>query len=249
MGDEPSPTGQKEYWHDKRLLSAPTASSPGEQAIEHQAIPLVTLAPPRTYRNLRHPIASFVIVIIAVILVSVSLLAVTGSAALPIPPIRLADCAKPTAALLGAPGAQFTADFPPGVRAPFSGPAVNDYCTYGSSETDGDSARPLSFIVTATSGQVHVNGWSGVVGIEPYWVIPSDLKHVSRDGAAGLEAFRCDEATDWCFGWLRVARGRVIWVVSATGNGARLPTIRAFVGSFHPSRWAFGSSGLSAKPR
>jgi hypothetical protein len=236
MGDEPAPTGQKEYWHDHRLLPAPTASSPAEQATQRPANPLVTPSQPRSYRNLRHPIASFVIVVIAIILVSVGVLAVTGSGALPIPPIRLADCAKPTAALLGAPGAQFTADFPAGVRAPLLGPAANDWCSYGFSEADGDSARSLDFSVNASSGQVHVNGWFGGVGTVPDWVIASELQHVSLDGASGLEAFRCDETTDWCYGWLKVSRGRVIWVVSATGNGARLQTIRAFLGSFQPTR-------------
>jgi hypothetical protein len=233
MSDDPVITGQKEYWHDNRV-PAPTASSPGEQAREHPVNSLVTPAQPRAYRNLRHPIASFVIAVIAVILIAVGVLAVTGSGALPIPPIRLANCAQPTAVLLGAPGAQFTANFPAGVRAPLLGPAANDWCSYGFSEADGDSARPLDFNVTATSGQVHVDGWAGVVGMEPYWVIPSELQHISLDGASGLEAFRCDETTDWCYGWLRVSRGRLMWVVYATGNGARLPTIKAFVRSFQP---------------
>src|ERR1019366_882539 len=123
MGDEPAPTGQKEYWHDKRPVPARTASSPGSGAIPQQsadrsANPLVTPAQPRAYRNLRHPIASFVIVVISIILVSVGLLAVTGGAALPVPPVRLANCAQPTAALLGVPGAQFRAAFPGGTQAP-----------------------------------------------------------------------------------------------------------------------------------
>ena len=74
MGDEPAPTGQKEYWHDKRLAPAPTVSSPAEQSTGHPANPLVTPAQPRAYRNPRHPIASFVIVVIAIILASVGLL-------------------------------------------------------------------------------------------------------------------------------------------------------------------------------
>src|ERR1017187_7174775 len=139
MGDEPAPTGQKEYWHDHRLLPAPTASSPAEQATQRPANPLVTPAQPRAYRNLRHPIASFVIVVISIILVSVGLLAVTGGAALPVPPVRLANCAQPTAALLGVPGAQFRAAFPGGTQAPLSGPAANDWCSYAFSEADGDS--------------------------------------------------------------------------------------------------------------
>jgi hypothetical protein len=233
MSDDPVITGQKEYWHDNRV-PAPTASSPAEQATEHPPNPLVTPAQPRAYRNLRHPIASFVIVVIAIILVSVGVLAVTGSGALPIPPIRLANCAHPTSALLGAPGAQFTADFPAGVGAPLLGPAANDWCSYMSFEADGDSARPLDFNVTATWGQAHIDGWAGVVGLVPYWVIPSELQHISLDGASGLEVFRCEEVTDWCYGWLRVSRGRVTWVVSATGNGARLPIIKAFVRSFQP---------------
>ena len=70
MSDDPVITGQKEYWHDNRV-PAPTAPSPAEQATQHRANPLVTPAQPRAYRNLRHPIADFVIVVIAIILVSV----------------------------------------------------------------------------------------------------------------------------------------------------------------------------------
>lgn len=68
----------------------------------------------------------------------------------------------------------------------------------------------------------------------------AELQHISLDGASGLEAFRCDETTDWCYGWLKVSRGRVIWVVSATGNGARLPSIKAFVRSFQPAHSSHG---------
>jgi hypothetical protein len=240
MGDEPSPTGQKEYWHDRRPpVPARTASSPGSGAIPQQsadrsANPLGMPSQRRTYRNLGHPIASFVIVVISIILVSVGLLAATGGAALPVLPVRLANCAQPTAALLGAPGAQFTVAFPAGTQAPLSGPAANDWCSYAFSEADGDFARPLGFDVTATLGQAHIDGWAGVVGSVPDWVIPSELQHTSLDGASGLEAFRCDETTDRCYGWLRVSRGRLMWVVYATGNGARLPTIKAFVRSFQP---------------
>jgi hypothetical protein len=235
MSDERAQTGEKEYWHDKRLVPAHTAPRPAKLSADCSVDAAATPPPPRALRNLRHPIATFVVIVLAIILLSVGLLAATGGAALPVLPVRLADCAKPTASTLGAPGAQFTAAFPAGVRAPFSSPAVNDYCTYGSSEADGDSARPLDFLVTATSGEPHVNGWTGLLGTEPYWVVPSKLQHVSFDGASGLEAFRCDETTDWCFGWLKVSRGHVIWVVSGTGNGARLLTIKAFMGSFHPA--------------
>jgi len=239
MSGETVPTGEKEYWHDKRLESSRAATSSalpgpvGQSAVS----PVVTPPPVRTYRNLRHPIASFVLVVLAVILVGVGLLAVTGNAALPVPPLKLADCAPPNSALLGAPGAQFTADFPIGPRPPFLGPAANDWCFYAFSEDDGDYARPLAFSITATYGQVHETGWSaGGVGSVPYWAAPSDLRRVSVGGAAGLEAFQCTERTDWCYGWLRVSRGRVMWVVTASGNDASLPTITAFLRSFRPAR-------------
>ena len=240
MGDEPAPTGQKEYWHDKRPVPTRTASSPGSGAIPQQSADRSANSPGtpsqrRTYRNLGHPIASFVLTVLVVILVSVGLLAATGGGALPVPLVPLADCAQPTASLLGVPGAQFTAAFPAGTRAPLSGPAANDWCSYAFSEADGDFARPLGFDVTATLGQAHIDGWAGVVGSVPDWVIPSELQHTSLDGASGLEAFRCDETTDWCYGWERVSRGLVTWVVSATGNGTRLPTIKAFVRSFQPA--------------
>jgi hypothetical protein len=242
MSDGSQPSTEKEYWHDKRLGTARSAGpsvhrGPERQAADSPARPVVTPPPERTYRNLHRPIASFVLVVLAVILVGVGLLAVTGDGALSVPPPKLAACAPPHSALLGALGAQFTADFPVGPRPAFSGPAANDWCFYGFSETDGDFARPLQFSVTATSGQVHENGWSaGGVGSLPYWVTPSDLRRVSVGGGTGLEAFQCTERTDWCYGWLRVSRGRVMWVVTANGNDARLPTITAFVRSFRPAR-------------
>jgi len=211
MGDEPAPTWQKEYWHDKRPVPTRTASSPGSGAIPQQSADRSANSPGtpsqrRTYRNLGHPIASFVLTVLVVILVSVGLLAATGGGALPVPLVPLADCAQPTASLLGVPGAQFTAAFPAGTRAPLSGPAANDWCSYAFSEAAGDSARPLGFHFTATLGQAHIGGWGGVAGSVPDWASPSELQHTSRDGAAGLEAFRCDETTDWCYGWLRVSR-------------------------------------------
>lgn len=120
MSDEPVPTGEKEYWHDKRLESSRAAASSGLPGPVGQSAvsPVVTPPPVRTYRNLRHPIASFVLVVLAVILAGVGLLAVTGNGALPGPPLKLAACAPPHSALLGAPGAQFTADFPVGPRPP-----------------------------------------------------------------------------------------------------------------------------------
>jgi hypothetical protein len=148
-----------------------------------------------------------VLVVLAVILVGVGLLAVTGNGALSVPPLKLAACAPPNSALLGAPGAQFTADFPVGPRTALLGPAANDFCFYGFSEDDGDYARPLGFGITATCGQVHENGWSvGDIGSVLYWVTPPDLRRVSVGGATGLEAFQCTERTDWCYGWLRVSR-------------------------------------------
>ncbi len=132
---------------------------------------------------------------------------------------------------------KLTADFPVGPRTALLGPAANDFCFYGFSEDDGDYARPLGFGITATYGQVHETGWSsGGIGSVPYWAAPSDLRRVSVGGAAGLEAFQCTERTDRCYGWLRVSRGRVMWVVTASGNDARLPTIKAFVRSFRPVR-------------
>jgi hypothetical protein len=240
MTDESVPTGEKEYWHDKRLGTArsggPSAPrGPDRQAADSPTRPVVTPSPVRTYRNLHHPIASFVLVVLAVILVGVGLLAVTGNGALWGPPVKLAACAPPHSALLGASGAQFTADFLVGPRPPFSGPAVNDWCFYAFSEDDGDYARPLDFSITTTYGQVHENGWSaGDIGSLPHWVTPSELRRVSVGGATGLEAFQCTERTDWCYGWLRVSRGRVMWVVTASGNDARLPSITAFVRSFRP---------------
>ena len=242
MSDGFQPSTEKEYWQDKRLGTgrAGGPSAPREAnrpAADSPARPVVTLPRVRTYRNLRHPIASFVLVVLAVILVGVGLLAVTGNGARSVPPLKLAACAPSHSPLLGAPGAQFTANLPAGPRTALLGPAANDFCFYGFSEDDGDYARPLGFGITATYGQVHESGWSaGGIGSVPYWVTPSDLRRVSVGGATGLEAFQCTERTDWCHGWLSVSRGRVTWVVTATGNDERLPTITAFLRSFRPAR-------------
>lgn len=237
MSDETVPTGEKEYWHDKRLESSRAAASSALPGFVGQSAvsPVATPPPVRTYRNLRHPIASFVTVVLVVILVGVGLLAVTGNGALSFPPLKLANCAPPHSALLGAPGAQFTADFPVGPRRPFLGPAVNDYCFYAFSENDGDYARPLAFSITATDGKVHETGWSAGGGSAPSWVIPSDLRRVSVGRATGLQAFQCAPRTDWCYGWMHVSRGPVMWVVTASGNDARLATIKAFLRSFRPA--------------
>jgi hypothetical protein len=242
MSDAFQPSTEKEYWHDKHVETARSEgpSAPLEAnrpAADSPTRPVVTPPPDTTYQDLRHPIASFVLVVLAVILVGVGLLAVTRNGALSVPPLKLAACAPPHSALLGAPGAQFTADFPIGPRPPFLGPAVNDWCFYGFSEDDGDYARPLGFGITATYGQVHENGWSAdAIDSSPHWATPSDLRRVSVGGATGLEAFQCTERTDWCYGWLRVSRGRVMWVVTATGNDERFLTIKAFLRSFRPAR-------------
>jgi len=82
---------------------------------------------------------------------------------------------------------------------------------------------------------VHEDGWAvGGVASTPDWVVPSALRRVFLEGTTGLEAFQCTERTDWCYGWLRVSRGRVMWVVVARGNGARLSTIEVFMQSFRP---------------
>ncbi|MGD1012737.1 MAG: hypothetical protein ABR925_09460 [Acidimicrobiales bacterium] len=241
MSDVVGPPGEKEYWHDKRLGSGRTRASPalpapGRQLGDSSSQPVITRGPMRTFRDLRHPLASFLLLVLALILVGVGLLDATGNGALPVPVLRLADCASANSPLLGARGAQFSADFPVAPRPPFLGPAVNDWCMYVFSENDGDYARPLVFGVVATSGAMHENGWSsGDFGSPPYWATRSDLRRVTAGGAAGLEAFQCDQRTDWCYGWLRVSRGRVEWVVTASGNGTRLPRIMAFVRSFRPA--------------
>jgi hypothetical protein len=94
MSGDLVPTGEKEYWHDKRLASNRAAASarqgPDPQSADSPVSPVVSPPKVRTYRNLRHPIASFVLVVLAVILVGVGLLAVTGNGALSVPPLKLA---------------------------------------------------------------------------------------------------------------------------------------------------------------
>jgi len=232
MSDEPAPVIAKEYWRDKRLgVGPPRVPPPGRQAnLPRNGNELRAM-----HRNLRHPLMSFLVVILAVILASVGLLAATGGGALSSPQLRLADCAPAKAALLGAPGAQFTASFLDPAPRPFAGPAVDGSCSYAISWTDGDPARPLSFAVTASAADVHVPGWSDGVAQLPEWIASRYLRRVSRDGASGWEAFECKDTVDWCYGWLKLTRGRATWVATATGNAKRLASIEAFADSLRPA--------------
>jgi len=86
MSDDPTPSGEKEYWHDKRLVaSAPPAPAPDS---EQPAVRPTSAEVLRMYRNLRHPLASFVVMVLLIILLPVGLLALTGGGALPVAPIR-----------------------------------------------------------------------------------------------------------------------------------------------------------------
>jgi hypothetical protein len=76
-------SGEKQYWHDRRLeASRAVASSTGQMAdqVRRQgnqpaAGPVVTPLPLRTISKLRHPVAAFVLVIVAVIFVGVGVMA------------------------------------------------------------------------------------------------------------------------------------------------------------------------------
>jgi hypothetical protein len=186
--------------------------------------------PPRTIPNLRHPIASFVAAIVAVVLLGVCVLAATGQGALPLPALEVANCGPPTSTLLGAPGAQFTANLPADARLV----ALDNACSYVFS-ADPTGARTLVLGVNAYSGAVSEEGAPVSYGARPGWVLPAEVQRVSRDGTGGSEAFRCNARLDWCYGWLQVRRRHVTWVVLASGNGASLRTLEAFVRSFQPA--------------
>ena len=133
MSLNPDEVGGKEYWHDKALASRQGADS--RRWIYEQAIrkgptsqePTLARSHARKYWNLRHPIA--------------------GSSApcghhlghgrlarryrwrsAPVAPARMADCAMPSAALLGPPGAQFSVAFPDTAGLAGVGPG---FCGYG----------------------------------------------------------------------------------------------------------------------
>ena len=88
MSDERAQTGEKDYWHDKRLVPAHTAPRPAKLSADCSVDAAATPPPPRALRNLWHPIATFVVIVLAIILLSVGLLAATGGAALPVLPVR-----------------------------------------------------------------------------------------------------------------------------------------------------------------
>jgi hypothetical protein len=239
MSLNPDEVGGKEYWHDKALASRQGATPADGSRTGHPQRtdgPGQTLARSRArkYRNLRHPIAGFVGTIVAIILVTAGLLAATGGGALPVAPVRIADCAMPSAALLGPPGAQFSVAFPDRAGVAGDGPG---FCGYGMTRATGDVARPLELSASVLSGPFRVNGVSvtGGLNARPFWVTASELTPVSRNGARGLEAFGCDARTDRCYGWLGLARGRLTWGVAASGDIASLRAIKAFVLSFKPA--------------
>ena len=234
---------EKQYWHDRRPLPRPPAtSSPGEMADQlraqgRQAAVRRRFARPaaRTIPNLRHPIATFLSAVVAVILVGVGVLAISGDGALPLPRPTLASCAEPGAAVLGPPGARFIAAFPPG-RVLATGAEGVDLCDYRELAAIASPLRLNGFSVTAVFGPLTVSNMTyNGYAVTPSWVGPAPIAPVFRRGAKGSEAVRCDEGLDWCQGWLRLSRGRAKWVVYAGGNGASLAKIKAFLRTFQPA--------------
>ena len=239
----PARNGGKQYWHDRRLDASRTAAPSIRQMADQPhrlgnmpaVRPVVTPLPLRTIPNLRHPIAAFVLVILAVILVGVGVLAASGQAALPLPPIKLASCAKPNSALLGPRGARFTVSFPKG-RVLGEEAEDIDQCGYVEQVGTVNPQQLNGFNVTAIFGPTTVNG-DAYFGydVTPSWVAQAAVAPVSLNGASGVEDVRCDQQLDWCQGWLRASRGQAKWVVLAGGSGASLPRIESFLRSFQPA--------------
>ncbi len=222
------PSGEKQYWHDRRLDASRTvgpstgqmADQPHRQGNLTAVHPVVTPVPLRTIPNLRHPIAAFVLVILAVILVGVGVLAASGQAALPSLPVPVADCPRPSAVLLGAPGAQFTAALPSGTQ----GFAFLHFCQYFFRSASGTTLTIESDLGRANFGGVAA--WTGSSGVTLVTV-----RH-----AQGSEAFHCDLELNQCRGMLSVSLGHAKWQVLGLGNAQSLPTIKAFLRSFRPAR-------------
>jgi hypothetical protein len=253
MSDDPqdSPPVEKEYWHDRRREAARAAgalASSRSDGIrptrEDDSVSAATVVSHfRTSRALRHPIASFLVTVVAVIVLGVCLLAATGGGALGYPPVRLSDCAPANSALLGPRGAEFTAAFPAG-RVYVEPAEVLDICGYVHPMKTATSQLFGGFVVTAVYGALSLHGdtYFGY-RMTPSWVQPGDEVSISRRSASGIEAVRCDEARNWCQGWLRLSRGRARWVLSAGSDGRSLQTIELFLRSFQPAPTEVASSG------
>jgi hypothetical protein len=181
--------------------------------------------------------------VVAVIVLGVCLLAATGGGALGYPPVRLSDCAPANSALLGPRGAEFTAAFPAG-RVYVEPAEVLDICGYVHPMKTATSQLFGGFVVTAVYGALSLHGdtYFGY-RMTPSWVQPGDEVSISRRSASGIEAVRCDEARNWCQGWLRLSRGRARWVLSAGSDGRSLQTIELFLRSFQPAPTEVASSG------
>ncbi len=246
-----SPPVEKEYWHDRRHEAARAAAALAslrsddirptreDDPVSAASVP----SPFRTSRTLRHPIASFLVTVVAVIVLGVCLLAATGGGALGFPPVRVSDCAPPNAPLLGPRGAEFTAAFPVG-RVYVEPVEVLDMCGYFHPVKTATSQLFSGFGVTAVYGALSLHGYTYFgYGLTPAWVEPSEEVSVSRRGASGSEAVRCDEALNWCQGWLRLRRGRARWDLSAGGDGGSLHAVELFLRSFQPAPTEVGSSG------
>jgi hypothetical protein len=192
MSDDPqdSPPVEKEYWHDRRREAARAAgalASSRSDGIrptrEDDSVSAATVVSHfRTSRALRHPIASFLVTVVAVIVLGVCLLAATGGGALGYPPVRLSDCAPANSALLGPRGAEFTAAFPAG-RVYVEPAEVLDICGYVHPMKTATSQLFGGFVVTAVYGALSLHGdtYFGY-RVTPSWVQPGEEVSSKRIG-------------------------------------------------------------------
>jgi hypothetical protein len=175
------------------------------------------------------------VTVVVVIVLGVCLLVVTGQGALGFPPVQVSDCTPPNATFLGPRGAEFTAAFPAG-RVDVKPAEVLDICGYFHPVKTATPQLFSGFDVTAVYGALSLQGDTYFdYRLTPSWVEPGEEISVSRRGASGSEAVRCDEALNWCQGWMRLSLGRARWVLSAGGDGRALPAIEAFLRSFQPA--------------
>jgi hypothetical protein len=122
----------------------------------------------------------------------------------------------------------------PGAQVHAQGGEGLDQCDYLLSSPLVRNEPPQSFAVTAIVGPLS-NKYVAYTGYSvPSWASPSTIRRVSRAGATGSEAVRCENQLNWCQGWLRTSEGQAKWVVTASGNRASLRRVEAFLHSFEP---------------
>lgn len=207
----------KEYWHPRPVATKGPEIPPDGNA-PHRSESSTGVIVARATHRLGHPIATFILGVVAVVLLGVAVLAVTGNGALRYPPPQVARCAPSGSRVLGPPGARFTIEFPR--RAALL--ALPRECQYLSVGGPGPH-----FGVEAMVGPDNYSSIAEIMGSRAV------IRNVSRLGPRAVEGFVCNKQVGGCFGLLQASWGNAHWQVMMSGR-ASPSEIMTFFQSFQP---------------